>query len=311
MNYSAIVNRSLAIAWKHRYLWVFGFFASMGGGTFSNIGGRASEGDRAAAITGWITSHPGLVLALVFAGAVLLLVLGVLQVLSAGGLVRGTAEASAGRAGGFEQTLSMGYDCFGRVLGLELLLLLIVVGIMLAGFVPPIVMIATKQGVLVALGVAWLLLLLLPALALMIALGLAWNYALRFAALRGDPVGAAVAHGWALARRHLGTTVVLWLVNLAIGFAAGMAMMVAGLLFAIPFVVAGIINLWLGLIPALLIGLPLLVVITAVYGVYEYSYWTIAFTELTAVDDPVPTPPPAAEPTPAKPFELPPTAGMA
>jgi uncharacterized membrane protein len=57
--------------------------------------------------------------------------------------------------------------------------------------------------------------------------------------------------------------------------------MTAGLMaLAVPFIILGMINLWVGLVPGILVGLPLLLLVVAAYGTFASGYWTLAYLEL-------------------------------
>lgn len=279
MNYTAIVNSAWAIAWKRRYLWVFGFFAGMGGNTIGNIGGRGGR-EQAERIAGWIAEHPGLVGALLLGGLLLWVVLTALQSLSYAALVHATGTLAGGGTNDFDSSLEAGFRWFWRVFWMLVLLGMVIIGIIGLLALPAIMMIPTKQAALIAIGVGWLAVMLIPALCAAVAVTIVWDYALRYGVLHDMPAGAAIVAGWRLLRSTLGPSVIVWLINLALGMAFGMALVAAMVVFGLPFVIAGAFNSWLGIVPAVLLGLPLLVVLIAVYGVFDTAYWSGAFVAL-------------------------------
>lgn len=291
MNYTAIVNSAWGTAWKRRYLWVFGFFAGMGGNTIGNIGGRGGS-EQAERIAGWITAHPGLVGALLLGGLLLWAVLVALQSLSYAALVHATGTLAGGGTNDFDSSLEAGFRWFWRVFGLQLLLGLLVLALVAAAGLPLLLAALSRQtGAIIAAGV-WLAVALLPAIAVAGVAAIVWDYALRFAVLNDRPAGDALGDGWRLFRANVGTSVVVWLIMVALGLAYGFALIVPLVVLGVPFVIAGAFNPWLGIVPAVLLGLPVMVVLIAMYGVFETAYWSEAFVALTrqAVGGPGPVP---------------------
>ena len=306
MNYTALVNRSFAIAWKHRYLWVFGFFAGLGGNTLGNIGGRGGN-EQAGRLFEWTASHPVLLLVIIMGGVILWCVLTALQSLSFGALIGATGDLLIDRANDFDRSLEAGFRYFWRVFGLQLLLGLTILGIVAITVIPPLLLLLTKQTGLIILAVAWLVILALPFIAAVATATVVWDFALRFGVLRDRKAGNALGEGWRLFRNNLGRSAAVWGVMAALGLAFSFAVMLAVVMLGLPFLIAGAINPWLGIIPSVLIGLPLMIVMISMYGVFDVAYWSAVFLDLTTT---APADAPAIPP-PGEPFELPPAAGMA
>ncbi|MDI6740505.1 MAG: hypothetical protein QME74_09100 [Candidatus Edwardsbacteria bacterium] len=314
MDYTKIVKQAWEIAWKRRYLWVFGFFAGMGGNVIGNIGGRI-DSEQASGIASWLVAHPALAAGIVLGGLLLAIVFTVLQSLSMAGLISATGSLVRGQPNGFDATVNAGFRWFWRVFGMQVLLGLALIALIAITVVPPIILIVTKQAGTIALGAAWLVIVILPFFIVLIGAAILWDYAIRYAVLHDLTAGRAFSAGWRLLRDRLGQSVGIWAVMFGLGLAFGMILFVPMLVLGLPFLIAGMINPWLGIVPALLIGLPVVVALISVYGVFDVAYWSGAFQELTRTPEDPPQPAPPRPLTPAQdpdqPFELPPTAGMA
>ncbi|MCU0606752.1 MAG: hypothetical protein MUF78_04875 [Candidatus Edwardsbacteria bacterium] len=280
MNYTAIVNQAWEVAWKRRYLWVFGFFAGMGGNTIGNIGGRGGR-EQAEHIAGWITAHPGLVGALILGGALLWMVLIALQSLSYAALVHATGTLAGGGTNDFDSSLDAGFRWFWRVFGLQLLLGLLVLALLAAAGMPLLLAALTQRTGAIIAAAVWLAVAILPVIAIAAVATIVWDLALRYAVLDDRTAGQAIGDGWRLFRANLGPSVVIWLIMAALGMAFGFALIVPLVVFGIPFIIAGAFNPWLGIVPAVVLGLPLMAVLVSVYGVFETAYWSEAFVALT------------------------------
>lgn len=276
MEYGKLIKDALAIAWRKRYLWVFGFFAGAGSPSFDNQLATEKLGDA----WDWLAGNPGLVVVLAAMALGVGLVFWVLQVVSQGSLVRGVGDIEASAPSDFERALSHGLKLFWRVLGLQLLLFAAVVGAAALAAGPPALMIAFGGTGLKVLGVAWLVAAILPAIAGLVAAGLLWNYALRHLVLEEMPVFDSVRSAWLSIKSNFSESVILFAIGLGIGLALGLAVVLALVLLAIPFVILGIINLALGLAPGLIIGVPVFIMLICVLGVFQSAYWTLGFMRL-------------------------------
>jgi hypothetical protein len=77
-------------------------------------------------------------------------------------------------------------------------------------------------------------------------------------------------------------------------------LIIAMLVLAIPFILAGMANLWLGLIPGIGLGLLVVILSAAFFGTFASSVWTLGFMQMTGLAgskaaEAVNTTPPAAE----------------
>jgi hypothetical protein len=59
-----------------------------------------------------------------------------------------------------------------------------------------------------------------------------------------------------------------------------MIVFLVSLVLAIPFIILGMANFWLGVIPGALLGLVVMVLVIAYFGVFQSSIWTLAFMQI-------------------------------
>jgi hypothetical protein len=279
MEYGKLIKDALGLAWRKRYLWVFGFFAGAGSPNIDNKMAAEKLGDA----WEWAAANPGLVAVLLLAALALGLVFWVLQVVSQGSLVRGASDAEQGMESGFETALSHGLRSFWPVLGLQLLLIAAIVGAVALTAGPPIMMVIFGGTGVKVLGVAWLVAAAIPLLAGLVTAGLIWNYSLRFCVLHRQRVFQSIGSSWSLIKCDFSESVILFAIGLGIGLALGLAVVLALIVLAIPFVILGIINLALGLVPGLLIGVPAFILSICILGVFQSAYWTLGFMRLPSI----------------------------
>jgi len=106
-----------------------------------------------------------------------------------------------------------------------------------------------------------------------------------------QPILEAIGAGWQLLREKTGPTIVTGLIAIGSQIAFGIFGLMIYAIVGIPLVMAGLVNLWLGLIPGLIFGLAVLFVVEGFTGTYASALWTLAYLDLkgtgTATESPV------------------------
>jgi len=97
----------------------------------------------------------------------------------------------------------------------------------------------------------------------------------------------------------------VWLISIAVGIGIGIAFLIAALILAIPMFIGGLAAyssgsplLWLVVVLAVLLVLPLILVAEAFVVAVGSTYWTVAFRRLDI--DPLPA---YANPSPNQPLQ--------
>jgi hypothetical protein len=118
-----------------------------------------------------------------------------------------------------------------------------------------------------------------------VLLAIVRQFARRELVLRGEGVIGSVGSGYRLLRRNLGRSLLVWLIQLGLMLAAGIALLILGLLLFLPTILLAVAEYTIAAIAtgvvAGLILLPLLIVAIAVLGTFNDSYWTLAYLRLT------------------------------
>lgn len=324
MDWWGILKRAWEITWRYKALWVLGFFAGASGGSFGGAGGRSGTGyrtgradfpDLSSKVAAWVDAN--LALVVLVGGLLLLAALAywILSIAAQAGLVYGANEAAEGRRPSLGSCWRVGFQRWGRVfmigllVGLPVVALVLVLGAIAAAVVAGGVLAAPAERTATLLVGACLGLPLVLALVVVagVALGIVYQLALRHGVLNDATFGRAIVQGWndLFSRRG---AVTFWLVMLLPGIAyAG----IAAALIA-PFAVAAVLLFVRGgvVAPALLLvaGGLLVAVPSAVYGTFASSAWTLFFRSMSGagldagVTGPAPGPVfagPAAPPQPS------------
>jgi hypothetical protein len=277
VDYWDIVQRSLRVVFRHKFLWFFGFFLAGGGG--GGVGNWGKElGPEAHR---WIANHVQLLTLLVVCGVILWLALVVMSLISKGALIGGISESDQGRQITFGGQWNVGVRNALKILGIAVLSVVTVLVVLIVLAIPILIPLAAgKVGIVIAIVIGAVL--FFPFIAFLFALAFTITYAEREVVLRGVDVFAGLHAGWEMTKRYIGKSLMMWLVSLlsSMMFAVGLGL--ALLVLAIPFVLIGMANLVLGLALGIPVVLAVIFVLSGAFATYEYSLWTLLYNELRA-----------------------------
>ncbi|HEX2183442.1 MAG TPA: hypothetical protein VHH10_14260 [Rubrobacteraceae bacterium] len=298
MNYGDLIRDAVRITLRNHYLWFFSFFVGLGSGGGGGDIDEQSSAEIASvstvALQQGVFDNALLIVGLVLVGLLILLIFFALYVVSQGGLTESVAAIYSGEERRFSSTWRAGARNFWRVLGQNLMFLGILLCLLLVVGVPVALLVAGAFATdSTSLRVIAVILAVLVAIALLIVvfvlLAIVRQFARRELVLRGRGVLASVASGYRLFRRNIGRGLLVWLIQLGLMLAAGIALLIAlvivGLLVFLPTILLAFAELTTAAIAAGvvagLIVVPLLVVALAVLGTFNHSYWTLAYLRLT------------------------------
>ena len=280
IDYWGIVTRSAGIAWNHRFLWFFGFFAASGGGGGGNSMNWRDHG--VDEIRDFFMSHIGMVVAIIMGLVLLWLVLFVLNLISKGALLSCISRADDGERIRFEEGWQAGVRAFWGMLGIAvtaLVVFLVVTAVCVLAVVLPLIGGAAGIAVAVFIGAV----LFIPYIVFLFLLTFTVIYAEREYVIAGGGVADAVSAGWNLTKTYFGQSLLMWLVSLVSAMAFVVSLLVVLLAIAMPFILIGIASPIAGLMLGIPIGLVVLVLAVSAYSTYDHSLWTLMYRDLAGV----------------------------
>ncbi len=289
-----IIRDSFKLAWKFKYLWLLGFFASAGGGFNVPTGQWTPE--RIEAAREWLVAALAM---LIVVGGFVMLVMMVMHVICKSALIYNVYQIHTDGAHSLSAGWEFGLKRFWPMLGLLLLQAVIAMA-----FVFVLILIEYMLYVISPILLFLSLLIAIPVGILgMIALILTWGYAERFVTLEMRGVIDSIGEGWTLLRQQWQPSIMMGLVKFAITIALAIGMMGIGALLLAPAVALWFASKPLAIVYGIAIGLPYLVLVSAYFGTFDYAVWTKVFLHLRAPayaaaqgDAPPPqTPPPIFE----------------
>ena len=291
MDYGGLVRKALDIMWKFKYLWIFGFFLEFGsgGGTwFGNLPDKVklpvSHYIRGDILGGALV---GAILLLIAVALLIFLVFIIMYIISQGGMIHCVRKIQIGENATLRDGWDAGVKYFWRILGISFLMLIIIfaAGILTLG--PFIVGIVAFKAFGLLLGVVLFpLFLVILVTILMIDL-----YATRACVVEGKGVFDSIAAGWDMLKSNLGPSLIVGLISVGSTMAYTIGFVIVGLLLATPFIAIAAFNLLLGVFLGVMVGLIYIGIVSAMWGTYIDSLWTLAYLEIKK-----PRPQPAAVP---------------
>jgi len=241
MDFGYVLKRAWEIIWKFKVLWIFGILASCGqagssGGSNSGYRVSAQESNFGPQVERFFHQlDPAAIAFLIALGVLVILALIILAILLGTigrvGLIRGTMKAEQGAERlTFGELWRDGLVYFWRVFGLNLLIGVFIFLVILALFIPGIILTGLTFG-LFALCLIPMTCLLIPVMWAVYVVIEQANIAL---VVENSSIMKAISRGWEVVRNNIGNMIVMSL----------------------------ILILGIGLIGGAVIGLPLLIVAT-------------------------------------------------
>ncbi|MFH1502071.1 MAG: hypothetical protein ABIG03_03395 [Candidatus Eisenbacteria bacterium] len=277
IDYWDLVSRSIRTAWKYKFLWFFGFFASSGGGN-GNFGNWGDDGGEW--IRDFIYMHPVAVVLIVMGAVVLGLAFLVMNIICTGGLIRSTSGANRGQPISFSQTWRAGLHTFWRILGTTVLAILTVLVVTALCGIPVVLsLLGGAPGIVIAVLIGAIL--FLPYIAFLFLLAFTVLYAEREIVLKDAAVFDALRTGWELTKKHFWKSMMVWLVMFLSGLIFALGLVISLLILAIPFVIVGMMNVFVALLLGIPVGLAFIFLASGAVTTYSYSVWTLAYEKLS------------------------------
>ncbi|HUU46255.1 MAG TPA: hypothetical protein VM118_11040 [Acidobacteriota bacterium] len=291
-----IIRDGFKLAWRYKYLWLFGLFAA--GGVRGNVPGLGSDDSGipdVEAAKAWFMAALAMILLLVFTIGLVILIL---HVISKTALIYNVYQIETGGTHSISGGWDFGWKRFWPMLGLTLLLIVISIA-----FVLGIVMVVVALFAVAApLGVLSLLFGIPLIIGGLVILVLTWTYAERFAVLELRGVIDSIGDGWLLLREQWKPTILMGLAKFAIAIGVFIVVTMIAMMLALPG-----IALWATAKPlAILYGIGALIpliVFAAYIGTFDSAVWTKTFLLLRApayahAAEPADTPPTPGPPAP-------------
>jgi hypothetical protein len=275
MDYGGLVKRALDIMWKFKYLWIFGFFLEFGfgGGGGGSVPDKLKEpiGDFFGGI-----SLMSIIIPLILIGLVVLVLFVILYIISQGGLIHCVSRIESGEDPTLRDGWNAGVKNFWRILGIAIIIVIFFFTAAVVTLGPFVVLLIVYK----ILGLLSAIVLIPLFMILFIVIMLINLYAYRECIIEGKGVFDSIAGGWEMLKSNLGRTLIVALIGIGSTIIYVIGFLIVGLFLALPFIVLGAINLFLGIALGVIVGLIYIAVASGAWGTYIDSLWTLAFIEM-------------------------------
>ena len=275
MDYGGLVKRALDIMWKFKYLWIFGFFLEFGSG---GGGGGGNLPDKFKEPISDLLTGPllGALIFLLLAAFVIFIIFLILYIISQGGLIHCVWRIESGENPTLRDGWNAGVKNFWRILGITILIIVFVFAAAVMTLGPFIVLLIAVK----LLGLLSAVVLIPLFMILVVTIALIDLYAKRACIIEGKGVFDSIAGGWETLQRNLGKSLIMALIGIGSTIVYVIGFLIAGLFLALPFIILGAINLFLGIALGVMVGLIYIAVASGAWGTYIDSLWTLAFLEM-------------------------------
>ncbi len=290
MDYMQLIRKSVSNAWSYKFLWLFGFFVSVADG-FGGGHWWTDKLDRCDNVIhlgkyGNLEIEPALLVFFAMVVFSLWIIFWVMSVLSEGSLIHGISRKELNLHVTFADCWSMGVRRFLRLFGIMLLATIVVISAILG----LLLFIIPSYFASVALGISLTILAIPILLVIIVATICVEGWAIRFAILNDNNWLDAIGKGWRLFTTNVGKTLGVAFSSFFAQIILWCVLVVGMLILAIPLIVTGMVNLWLGIIPGVLLVSLVIILSSAFFGTFASSVWTIGFMQVTGYGQPQPVP---------------------
>ncbi|MFH0805223.1 MAG: hypothetical protein V1916_03445 [Patescibacteria group bacterium] len=308
--YRHILRQAFDIVKRHRYLWFFGFFATLLGAggelqplfnNYSTIGERSQsimslrafyEGGVFSAALGnaklFFESYPWQALFFFLMIGAIFLVAIWLAIVSQVALFDAAAKLAKGKATTYAEGYQAGNRHFSSVLLINVVLRVILYGVFLVVAMPLLTWFLVGGNLWG--GIVFVLLLFFVLLPAAVIVSFMVKFAIAYVVINGLPAKQAVRQGWELFKRNWLASIEMAIIILLIGLVVGLAILIVMGLASVPFILIGIAALFFGTATGFAAAVTLCVItwfaVAAIMGsayvAYQYTAWTLLFVELDA-----------------------------
>lgn len=304
-----ILKKAWVITWRHKFLWIFGFFVALlsGGGEFEilfkNYESITQYPENLSVLqnlyqTGFVnqilvnfkfffTNHPIQALAILLIFLAIAVIVIWLVIISQVALIFNIKEIGQQRQAGIGFGYRAGKKFFWNVLILNIVAKVFIYGLLLIMSLPLITFFLVRNnflGAIIFIFIAFLI--LLP---LNVIISFIIKYAIFYLVIGERKFWQALKEGRRLFLKNWLISLELAAIILIISFLASLALVILIILVIVPFVLLAILSIILNTVflfsLVLIIGLLLVILITAVAGAifstFQYSSWVLLFFKLT------------------------------
>lgn len=277
MDYGKIVSRSFDIAWRYKWLWLFGMFTA---GSFNiDFSFLQDHSIDKSDLFQTFDFQPEVLLSFAFALCLWILIMLICYIISEIGIIDSVNRIERGGSYSFGIAFSSGLTHFLKFLGLNILMFFITI-VPIAIIVIIIILLFVVH---VALGFLSLLLFLPLLLFVIFVIFNISQLAKRVLIVRSCSIGDALGESYYLLKSNFGKNLVVFLINMGFGIGFSILMAIIYLMIGLPIaamIVSAELHLLIAFFAAFFIALPISFIFGGFMGVFFSSLYTLFYFEL-------------------------------
>lgn len=292
MDYAGILMKSAKMTWKHKSMWFFGILLGIlnGGFNFQYVFrgedfGYYNAGELAQQMESFFKFFtPQIIVMLFLVFLIFMMASIILQYLCRGALIsmvddiENSGETQIGRGS------KHGWSNWFRLFGISVFIWIpFTVGLLLLfGLLSlPVILAFVKQKEVIGFVLIFLSILVFVILIIVVVipLSLTHSFAERFGVIENKKLSESISEGYRLFRSNLGSTLLMWLLMVAVNMGFAMVTGIFSVIFLLPIMFSFSTNVLL--ITVLLIpGVIVFVFVGGLYKTFVFTVWTLFFKEL-------------------------------
>jgi hypothetical protein len=278
MDFGWLVSRSFQIAWRYKFLWLFGMFASMS--SFNFDFGQFSDNSNLESMNfPAYNLNMEMLLPYIYALLIFGLVLTVISIIANIGLIDSVNRIERGGKYGFSIAFSAGLDYFWRYLAIYLIY---GVGTGVVFFVSAIFLVLLFKAN-IALGLLSLLFFIPFFFFVLFAFTNLSSLSFRVLVVRNSSIMDSIYEGYLLLTKRFKDNIIIFLILIGLSIALGILTVIVWAIFSIPISIVIMsmgVQLFYAFIIGFLLGLPISLVLGGYIGVFQSSLYTLFYFEL-------------------------------
>lgn len=291
IDYTGLIKKAWEITWKNRFLWWFGLFLALAGGSGSlNNLKRISDKEKPSniqqqAVLNFIEAHLSWIIAAAILIVMIYLGFVIASIIARAGLIGSLEKILLDKPAGFKPGMVEGKKYFWRIVGMKILLSLFVLFSIIV-LAAPVMFLFYYQDYIGAIILGIIAFLILIGLSILSAF--LNNFGQLYIVLGNLSIMAAVENSYALLRKNLSNSLILLLFFIPLGIVVFCAYIAAAMIIGIPFAIIGLVLYLIlkdvGMIIGAAIGIAVIILalllIQSIFEVFSQAIWLLYFYEI-------------------------------
>ena len=288
--YFEILKRALLITWKNKFLWVFGFFISLGSGMSNaswNPGGDSAKSEmQMTDFINFIKNHPHIFAGIIFAIIFLAIILLILRIISSAGIIKAASNIAVYGQSTIRGIFSETKKYFWPLIIIEVAVGLAVFTIIFIMFMPIVYLFLLKSY---ALGAALLISAILISIPLVILACYIRKYAFFYIIIGNIKMKMAFESAYVLFRKNIKESLLMGIIAIAINVAIIIPVFIfllAFILLCAPFGLAAYLvfaktGAFIVLIVGVIFGIIIFLIFFSGYATFIQTAWVLFFQQIS------------------------------